>query len=168
MERVPSNGGACWRAAALETIFTQLPFPARESIEILGVIFDVGLAFPEHLSVVSGRAKVRLSLLARVAGSSWGWHRECCDSRMKPCLVLYFDMEGRLSVLTFLWGSRGRLTPVSRTSPRAAFRERVGRPESPFHMPQPGCTQRRTYVSRTARSPSLEPCDLTVVLSRNA
>ena len=41
-------------------------------MKVSGVIFDDGMDFSDHLRGVFERSKVRLAVLARVAGSSWG------------------------------------------------------------------------------------------------
>ena len=53
-----------WRA--------DLPFKWQEEMEILGVTFDERLCFRAHIQRLLGRAKVRHSVMSKLARSSWG------------------------------------------------------------------------------------------------
>ena len=54
------------------TYRADLPFTWSESIKILGVVFDPWFSFASHLESILCRAKVRHSVLARLAKSNWG------------------------------------------------------------------------------------------------
>ena len=72
MEVIPINGGGGLMAEVLGRIFAGSPYPDKESVKILGVVCDAGLTFAEQIASVFERAKIRMAVLARVAGSSWG------------------------------------------------------------------------------------------------
>ena len=72
MESIGINGTREWFGAVLEGIFLHLPYKVADSVKVLGVTFDCCLDFQGQLRAVLDKARVRLALLTRIAGTSWG------------------------------------------------------------------------------------------------
>ena len=66
------NGHAEWGSVALGEIFAELPYPVSSSLKVLGVTFNMGLDSRHQLESILDKAQVRLAVLARVAGATWG------------------------------------------------------------------------------------------------
>ena len=55
-----------------EILCSGLPYQVTSSIKILGVIFDRKFSFTPHIQGIMDRAKIRLAILQRLAGCTWG------------------------------------------------------------------------------------------------
>ena len=72
MEFAPINGWRGWTSRQFDDIFSRLPLPATDRLRVLGVTFDCVLNFREQAINNPEKAKVKLAVVAKVAGSTWG------------------------------------------------------------------------------------------------
>ena len=68
----PMKGSSQWPCAILGEIFRRLPFRLTNTLTVLGLTLHCGLSFREQLKNTLDKANVRLAILARAAGSTWG------------------------------------------------------------------------------------------------
>ena len=76
----------------------RLPYSQVARIKILGVIFEKDLQFSDHFERTLARVKVRMAILARVAGCSWG-----LETRLLGATGLALAM----SLLLYGWAAAG-------------------------------------------------------------
>ena len=72
MEGVPINEGGGWTGPDLGGIFAKLPFAVSAELKVMGFRFDCGLSCTGQLQYVLDKARMRLAVLGRVAGFTWG------------------------------------------------------------------------------------------------
>ena len=75
--QLEEEGGAGFSTALSSFSFFQdlqegLPYPFANQIKILGIIFDMKLCFEAHIETILDRAKIRVGVISRLAGCTWG------------------------------------------------------------------------------------------------
>ena len=92
MEDVQEKGGDGVPIGVLRQVLLRLPYPNKSSVTLLGVTFGGNLSFTKQLSGTLERAKVRLAVLDRLAGSSRGLGTRMLrltHEALSVCLVKY-------------------------------------------------------------------------------
>ena len=92
MKDVQGNRGDGVPIGVLWQVLLRLPYPNKSSVTLLGVTFGGNLSFTKQLSGALERAKVRLAVLGRLAGSSQGLGARIlrlAHKALSVCLVKY-------------------------------------------------------------------------------